>query len=62
MRKKGLADISYCDTKCTQEDCERSLRVRKPPRKHYSVYGFDKNETDELHPHCKYKYTRGEDQ
>lgn len=58
MRKKGIGDISYCNTYCAQENCERNLRFRKPPTRFYSVSSFDEENKDVLHLKCAYKYIK----
>jgi len=58
MRKTGMADISYCNTNCIQENCERNLKFRKPPTKYYSVSNFDSDNPDAIHPHCPHKLIR----
>lgn len=62
MRKKGLDDISYCNSYCAQENCERNLRYRKPPSKFYSVCTFDENNKDVLHLTCEWKLIKKENQ
>lgn len=60
MRKKGMGDISYCNTNCIQENCERNLKFRKPPTKFYSVSSFDEDEKDAIHAKCEYKLVKKE--
>lgn len=60
-RQKGLDDISYCNTNCMNENCERNLRFRKPPTKYYSVCSFDTSDPDALHLKCEWKLVKKED-
>ena len=58
MRRKGPADISYCNTFCDQSGCERNLRFFQPPEKFYSVSSFDTEDKDTLHTKCIHKLAK----
>jgi len=57
-RIKGPEDITYCSTKCMNQNCRRNLQFYKPPTKYYSCSKFDETNNDELHLKCKNKYIK----